>query len=182
MLFIFPRSFYGQSKVPTVKTLTIPAANVSDDELDTDTVSDKEIISEAEEEILEESWDKSKTQSEIRKLKMKAIRSEKLNLIGKLIVTGQCQLFLSSKKKKLQLNWECTGPLDSGSSPMSFFSLFFNDEFLEDITVQTNVYKAVSANDKGIKPAPPVEIDELKKVFGIILFMGIQKIPDRRLY
>ena len=55
MLFIFPRSFYGQSKVPTVKTLTIPAADVSDDELDTDTVSDKEIISEAEEEILEES-------------------------------------------------------------------------------------------------------------------------------
>ena len=65
---------------------------------------------------------------------------------------------------------------------MSFFSLFFNDEFLEDITVQTNVYKAVSANDKGIKPTPPVEIDELKRVFGIILFMGITKIPDRRLY
>ena len=39
----------------TVKALPIPAANVSDDELDTDIESDDEIVSEAEEEILEES-------------------------------------------------------------------------------------------------------------------------------
>lgn len=31
------------------------------------------------------------------------------------------------EEKKLQLNRELTGSLDSDSSPMSFFSLFFND-------------------------------------------------------
>ena len=54
-----------RSKVSTVKALPIPAANVSDDELDTDTESDNEIISEAEEEILEESSDKRENEGEI---------------------------------------------------------------------------------------------------------------------
>ena len=65
---------------------------------------------------------------------------------------------------------------------MSFFSLFFNDKLLEDITFQMNVYNTASANDKGTKPAPPMEVNELKKVFGIISFMGIEKFPSRRLY
>ena len=65
---------------------------------------------------------------------------------------------------------------------MSFFSLFFNDEFLEDITFQTNVCNTSSANDKGTKSGPPLEVDELKKVFGMILLMGIEKFPNRRLY
>ena len=72
--------------------------------------------------------------------------------------------------------------MDSGNSPMSFFSLFFNDELLEDITFQMNVHNTASANDKGTKPAPPVEVNELKKIFGVILFMGIEKFPSRRLY
>ena len=42
--FVFPRSFYGRSRVSTVKALPIPPANVSDDELDTDKESDEEII------------------------------------------------------------------------------------------------------------------------------------------
>ena len=49
----------------TVKALPIPAANVSDGELDTDTESDDEIISEAEEEILEESSAESENESGI---------------------------------------------------------------------------------------------------------------------
>ena len=40
----------------TVKGLPIAAANVSDNELDTDTESDNEIMSEAEEEILEKKF------------------------------------------------------------------------------------------------------------------------------
>ena len=65
---------------------------------------------------------------------------------------------------------------------MSVFSLFFNDELLDDFTFQMNLYNTASANDKGTKPGPPVEVDELKKVFGIVLFMGIEKFPNRRLY
>ena len=84
------------------------------------------------------------------------------------------------EEKKLQLKQEVTGPLDSGSSPTSFFSLFFNDELLENM-FQMNLYNTASANDKGTKPAPPVEAEELKKVFDIILFMGIEKFPNRQL-
>ena len=85
------------------------------------------------------------------------------------------------EEKKLQLKQELTGPLDSGSSPTSFFSLFFNDELLENM-FQMNFCNTASANDKGTKPAPPVEAEELKKVFDIILFMGIEKFPNRQLY
>ena len=85
------------------------------------------------------------------------------------------------EEKKLQLKQELTDPLDSGSSPTSFFSLFFNDELLENM-FQMNFYNTASANDKGTKPAPPVEAEELKKVFDIILFMGIEKFPNRQLY
>ena len=84
------------------------------------------------------------------------------------------------EEKKLQLKQEVTGPLDSGSSPTSFFSLFFNDELLKNM-FQMNLYNTASANDKGTKPAPPVEAEELKKVFDIILFMGIEKFPNRQL-
>ena len=48
------------------------------------------------------------------------------------------------------------------------------DELLENVTFQTNLYNTASANDKVTKPAPPVEVDELKKVCGTVLFMGIE--------
>ena len=115
-------------------------------------------------------------------LKIKAIQSEKLNLIDKLLMTGKNHLSLSLKKKKLQLNRELTSPLDSGSSSMSFFSLFFDDELLDDIMFQTNVHNTASANNQETKPAQPLEVDELKKVFCVILFMDIEKFPNRRLY
>ena len=54
--------------------------------------------------------------------------------------------------------------------------------FWEDTTFQTNLYNTASANDKETKPAPPVEPDKLKKVFGIVLFIGIEKFPNRWLY
>ena len=56
------------------------------------------------------------------------------------------------------------------------------DELFENITLQTNLYNTASANDKVTKPAPPVEVDELKKVCGKVLFMGIEQFPNRELY
>ena len=73
----------------TVKALPISAANVSDDELDIDTESDDEIVSEAEEEILEESSGESENESEIVEIEDEGNSIKKLNLIGKLVVTGQ---------------------------------------------------------------------------------------------
>lgn len=76
------------------------------------------------------------------------------------------------EEKKLQLNCELTGPLHSCNSPMSFLSLFLNNEFLEQIVLQTNMYNTTSANAKGI--VPPVEIDGVKKVLDVILYIDIE--------
>ena len=166
----------------TVKALPIPAANVNGDELDTDTESDDKIISEAEEEILEESSGESENESEIVEIRVECNSVKEIELNWQINCDWTIQVVSQFEEKKLQMNREFTDPLDSGSNPMSFFSLFFfNDELLEDITFQTNFYNTASANDKGTKPAPPVEVDELKKVFGIVLFMGIEKFPNRQL-
>ena len=55
---------------------------------------------------------------------------------------------------------------------MSFLSLFFNSEFLEQIVLQTNMYNTTSANAKGI--VPPVEIVRVKKVLDVILYKDIE--------
>lgn len=65
---------------------------------------------------------------------------------------------------------------------MSFFSLFFNKELLEQIVLQTNMYNNTSDNAKAIKYVPPAEIDELKKVLGVIMHMGIERFPNRQQY
>ena len=71
----------------TVKALPIPAANVSDGELDTDTESDDEIISEAEEEILEESSAESENESGIVELfKLKSTNDLLQNTFGTIVI------------------------------------------------------------------------------------------------
>ena len=64
---------------------------------------------------------------------------------------------------------------------MAFFTLFFTDEILNHITFQTNLYNNEILHAKGTKPVSPVSREEIKKLFGIILFMGIEKFPNRRM-
>ena len=44
------------------------------------------------------------------------------------------------------------------------------------------MYNTASANNQETKTAQTVEVEKLKKVFCVILFMGIEKFPNRRLY
>ena len=51
--------------------------------------------------------------------------------------------------------------------------LFFTDEILNHITFQTNLYNNEISHARGTKPVSPVTSNEIKKLFQIILFMGI---------
>ena len=86
------------------------------------------------------------------------------------------------EKQKLQVKIEQNQRLNVYSSPWSFFSLFFTDEIVNHITFQTNLYNNEISHARGTKPVSPVSREEIKKLFGIILFMGIEKFPNRRMY
>ena len=85
--------------------------------------------------------------------------------------------------------------LKTTSSPMEFFELFCNDNFFEQICQETNFYNTQRATDgyleaipknnkrkKLYKKAASVTVRDIKRTIGIILYMGISKLPNRRLY
>ena len=86
------------------------------------------------------------------------------------------------EEQKLQVKIEQDRRLKVYSSPWSFFSLFFTDEILNHITFQTNLCNNEISHARGTKPVSPVSREEIKKLFGIILFMGIEKFHNRRMY
>lgn len=88
-------------------------------------------------------------------------------------------------------------------SPLFYTSFFaykfcgniYNNDFLEEVTFQTNLYNTqhsttgfkVAVKKRGsskisYKKVAPVAVSEIRKVFGIILYMGVHKFPNRRLY
>ena len=81
------------------------------------------------------------------------------------------------------------------TQPMEFFKQFITNELLEEITFHTNLYNTQRAT-RGYKTAvkrrgssqtsfreiEPVTKVELQQVFGIILYMGVHKLPSRRMY
>ena len=81
------------------------------------------------------------------------------------------------------------------TSPITFFELFLTDELLEEITFQTNMYntqrssngykvavKRRRSSDTSYKKISTVTKAEIIKFIGIVLYMGIHKLPNRRLY
>ena len=85
--------------------------------------------------------------------------------------------------------------LTSTTQPYEYFKQFVTNELLEEITFNTNLYNTQQAT-KGYKRAvkrrgstetscteiKPVTQQELQQVFGIILYMGVHKLPSRRMY
>ena len=126
-----------------------------------------------------------------RELKAKA-KGKKWNLplsMGKLALPKES----SFDKVPLQLNE--TGNFSPNNSPIQIFELFCNDEFFQLPVDQSNLNNtqgstegyevAVMSNRKrrrSYKKVAAVTISEMKHFFGIILFMGIHKIPNRRMY
>ena len=93
----------------------------------------------------------------------------------------------------LQLN--TTGNFSPNTAPIQFFELFCDDDFFQLAVKQSNLCNiqrstigyevAVMSNKKrrrSYKKVAAVTISEMKHFFGIILYMGIQKLPNRRMY
>ena len=75
----------------------------------------------------------------------------------------------------------CNIPLGV-KSPTQFMELIFTDEILNHFVEQTNLY--VSHQDKPAWDVSinPLTIPELKKFFGLQLYMGIVQRPNRKMY
>nr|CAH7758956.1 unnamed protein product [Callosobruchus chinensis] len=76
-------------------------------------------------------------------------------------------------------------------APYDFYRLFLTDEILELITEQTNIYANQKANNKDPSrkskskpwvPTLPTNTEEIKTFFGIIIWMGLLKLPQLRDY
>ena len=67
--------------------------------------------------------------------------------------------------------------------PIEFFNLFVSTDFYELIHEQTSLYKmSQSLVYSAAKKVDNVTIEHIKKLFGIILYMDIVKLPNRRMY
>ena len=84
----------------------------------------------------------------------------------------------------------------ANSAPYEFFKLFCTEEYFQLVVYETNIYNiqrsivglhfAVNPGNKKrrtfFKKLSPVSIDEVKNFFGIMLYMGVHKLPNRRMY
>lgn len=71
------------------------------------------------------------------------------------------------------------------SSPIDFYLLFLNEEIIQMIVNQTNLYaKQVMKKDKSERSSKwiPTNIHEIKQLFGLIMWMGLVKLPTIQLY
>lgn len=91
-----------------------------------------------------------------------------------------------SKLEERKLTLKHGIDLTKRSHPVEFFNLFVTPDLYELVSTQTNLYKTSltlsGKKNHGAKKIEPVTIEDIKKVFGIILYMGVVKLPNRRMY
>lgn len=80
-----------------------------------------------------------------------------------------------------------TGPnhnLPPNSPEEDFFYLFFDDDFFALLASETNKYSAhvQKKNNKVDKAWKDVTVDEMKNYIGIVIYMGIVKLPTIKMY
>lgn len=81
------------------------------------------------------------------------------------------------------------------SPPIEFVNQFLTNEFLENVAFQTNLYitqrtatgykvavKKRRSSDRSNRKVKPVDVSEMRTFIGIIFYMGIHKLPNRRLH
>ena len=97
------------------------------------------------------------------------------------------------EEKSLRLN---NSTFSANSAPYEFLKLFCTEEYFQLVAHETNIYNiqrstvglyfAVNPGNKkrrtSFKKLSPVSIDEVKNFFGIMLYMGVHKLPNRRMY
>ena len=170
------RSFYRSksSTHPKIVRICIPQTNISDDDLQTSSgsddfhvSSDESIDYESTEEKIIESGSEFEQDNTEEQLSSNSHVEIKFNWDSNVKWTTPQDAML--EEQNLQVKIEQDRRLNVYSSPWSLFSLFFTDEILK-------------SHARGTKPVSLVSREGIKKQFGIILFMGIQKFPNRRMY
>ena len=86
---------------------------------------------------------------------------------------------MTEKKLKLKNGIALT----KDSQPIYFFNLCFTPELYQLIFEQTSTYKTSKESNKSIKSKiKAVSIQDIKRILGIVLYMGIVQLPNRRMY
>ena len=82
------------------------------------------------------------------------------------------------EERKLKINPDLGAVLSNSSSPIEFFNLFVTNELLE----QTQLYATSQSINSSNNEIDEITGEDIKKAFGIVLYMGILKLPNRRMY
>ena len=68
------------------------------------------------------------------------------------------------------------------SSPYAFFNLIFTDALMEEIRQQTSIYNNWRYQTHGNKCVAEITLEEINQFIGIIIYIGVVKLPARRMY
>ena len=92
--------------------------------------------------------------------------------------------FEDLEKRNLELTPEFSEDIAYNTEPYELVSkLFITRDILAWITNQTNLYNIQRSLNISIRNrAKPVTINEIETVIGVILYMGIVQLPNRRMY
>ena len=85
---------------------------------------------------------------------------------------------LSINKRELPEDVE----ISRHSSAFDFYKLFVTDELIEAILEQTQLYNEWRNINSSRRKLKDITKDEIRTVIGIVLCMGIIKLPQRRMY
>ena len=86
------------------------------------------------------------------------------------------------EKLKLNENYEHFRNLTTFSSPMKYFKLFVNNELIDHISFQSNLYVTQLSQQNSTRAIKSFIKSEIKSTIGIILLMGIYKLSNHRMY
>ena len=191
IFLFFHRSFYGR-KLANVLILPIPSVQLSDDECSSDDENDetddtqyllshddsetdlKEILSDSESSDDDEEINIQPTDSNsIPNKEITWFDSEQSDWV----IPDESNI--TEKRLKLKNGIALT----KGSKPIDFFNLYFTPELYELIFEQTNTYIISKELNKSIKSKiKTVSTQDIKRILGIVLYMGIVKLPNCRMY
>ena len=185
------RSFYGTAK----KRFHFPAAPLpdaadSDVEISSDSDDEEykvsESESESEEEVLVE--EDSETETELESENEPTQKMPKVDPLfkwpKKAIKWTMPELF-DEDIQELSINeYElCEGvEINRHSSAFDFYKLFVTNDLIESILEQTQLYNEWRNINCSRRKVKEISNDEIRKVIGIVLYMGIIKLPQRRMY
>ena len=159
--------------------LPIPAESEDELQNESDSVDEEYIQSETEEEIIQSKIDSEQMNG--NQIPPRARDNAEVKW-GKRKWNVPNESTIVEEKLKLNENYEHFGNLTTFSSPMKYFKLFVNNELIDHITFQSNLYATQLSQQNSTRAIKSFTKSEIKSTIGIILLMGIYKLPNRRMY